>query len=500
LAALRNTFSVRDVVAGLSVALVVIPQSLAYAEIAGLPAVMGLAAAALPALVAAPFGSSRYLQIGPVAMTALLSWGALSTIAEPGSPEYIALALLLAVVVGAVRLALGLLKAGGINNYMSPPVILGFSTAAAILIAASQIASATGVENPTRDLVERLFTVLANPGEWNWQAIAVSAGVAVLVIGGRRIHALFPGILVAVIIGLWIGARSGYTGELVGTIPQGLPPFSLAMPWSRLSDLLIPGAVIAVVGFAEATTISRTLAVRDRERWDASKELIGLGIANLTAGISGGFPVGGSFSRSSVNRLAGAQSRWAGAITGAFVLAFMPFANMLSNLPKAVLGTIVIVAIYPLIRIDEMVRLMKITRGQAGIAIFTAVATIVLAPRVDLGVILGVLAAGSLHLHRESSRIQIPAAHNEGRLTLQPHGVLYYGSAGPLYETLSTELARHGECSVVELDLSHLGRIDYTGLLAIKTFAETVRGGELEIEIVNIPAHAKGLFERAGEI
>lgn len=500
MAEVRNTFSFRDVVAGLSVAVVVIPQSLAYAEIAELPAVMGLYAAAIPALAAAPFGSSRYLQVGPVAMTALLSWGALSTISEPGSPEYVELALLLALVVGVVRVTLGLIKAGGITNYMSPPVILGFSTGAAILITASQIGSVAGVTNEPADLLERLTTVVTNPSSWNWQAITLAAVVVLLIVGGRKIHGAFPGVLFAVLIGLWMGLTTDYSAPLIGDIPEGLPPLSLSMPWSRLFELIVPGAVIAVVGFAEATAISRTLAVRDRERWDANKELIATGIANLTSGISGGFPIGGSFSRSSVNRLAGAHTRWAGAVTGVAVLAFMPFAAVLSDLPRAVLGAIVIAAIYPLIRVADIYRLYQITRGQAVIAAFTAIATIALSPRIDLGIILGVLAAGSLHLHRESQRIQIPAVHAEGTLTLRPIGVLYYGSAGSLHDTLARELAAHGECHRVELDLSRLGRIDHTGFESLRSFAEVVRGADLTLTVTHIPFHAEKLFDKAGGI
>ncbi len=195
---LPRRLSVRDAIAGLSVALVLVPQALAYAEIAGLPTVAGLYAAALPVIAAAPFGSSRYLQIGPVALTALLTFGALSVLAEPGSPEYIDLAVLLAIVVGFVRLALGLLRGGAITNYMSPPVILGFSTAAAILISASQIGNATGYEDPAADLLPRLVGVLLDPAGWNWQAVILSVIVGALIVGGRKIHPVFPGVLVAV--------------------------------------------------------------------------------------------------------------------------------------------------------------------------------------------------------------------------------------------------------------------------------------------------------------
>ena len=484
--------------AGLSVAVVVIPQSLAYAEIAGLPAVMGLYAAALPALAAAPFASSRYLQTGPVAMTALLTFGALSTLATPGSPEYIGLALLLALVVGITRIVLGALKAGAISNYMSPPVVLGFTTSAAILIGASQIASAMGVKDVPDDLLGRLFTVVAHPDRWDWQAIGLSVFVGVLILGGRRIHALFPGVLIAVVVGIWIGSRTGYSATLVGSISEGLPPLSLALPWGRVPDLLLPGLVIATLGFAEATAISRTFAMQDRELWDANQEFISQGVANVAAAVSGGFPVGGSFSRSSVNRQAGAQTRWSGAVTGLLVLGFMPLAGVMSNLPKAVLGAIVIFAIYHLIRVDEIVRMVKISRGQAGIAGFTAVATLLLAPRVDIAVLLGMFLAAGVHLYRESSRLEIPATHIDGRLTLEPRGVLYYGSVGALNKALNKELAGHGDCTIVLLDLSQLGRIDYTGFQSLRGFAETVRGAGLGFEVSNIPAHAEGLFKRAG--
>ena len=495
---LRNTFSTRDIVGGLSVALVVIPQSLAYAEIAGLPAVMGLYAAALPALAAAPFASSRYLQTGPVAMTALLTFGALTALATPGTSEYVDLALLLALVVGATRVVLGLLKAGAIANYMSTPVILGFTTSAAILIGASQIGSAMGVEDGGEDLLGRLVTVVGHPDRWNWQAIGLTVLVGALVVGGRRVHALFPGVLIAVLIGLWIGSESGYNAALVGDIPEGLPPFSLSFPWSRLPDLLIPGIVIATVGFAEATAISRTFAVQDRERWSPSRELLGQGAANIAAAVSGGFPVGGSFSRSSINRVTGAQTRWSGAVTGLLVLGFMPFAGVMSDLPEAVLGAIVIFAIYHLVRVDEIFRMMKVSRGQAAVAGTTALATLLLAPRVDLAVLFGMLVAAGEHLYRESSELRIPATHEQGRLTLQPHGVLYYGSAGALYEALEDELAKHGECEIVQLDLSRLGGIDYTGFQSLRSFAGVVRNADLELEVVNVPAHAQGLFDRSG--
>jgi SulP family sulfate permease len=500
-AAPPKRFGLADIIAGVSVAFVVIPQSLAYAEIAGMPAYTGLYAAALPAIVAAPFASSRYLQTGPVAMTSLLSFGALSTLATPGTDDYITIALLLAVIVGLARVALGLVKGGMIANYMSPPVILGFTTAAAILIIASQSATVVGFTEWPSDLLERLWNALTNPGDWTWSAIGVSVLTAALILAGRKVHPVFPGVLVAVIAGVLIGHLTGYPSELlVGDIPERLPPISFSLPWSQVPSLIVPGIIIAMVGFAEPTAIARTMAARDRERWDASQELISQGVANLASGLSGGFPVGGSFSRSSVNRMAGARTRWSGAITGVTVLAFMPFADVLAELPRAVLGAIVVVAVAGLIKIPEMIRLIRISWGQAAVAWGTALATLVLSPRVDLAVLLGVLMAAGLHLYRESSRIRVPSEYEDGTLTISPGGVLFYASAGALEETLGEELAAHPEVECLRLDLSRLGRIDYSGIATLQVIAQEARDAGLDVEVVNLPNHAKGIYERSGGI
>jgi SulP family sulfate permease len=489
-------FSARDVLGGLSVALIVIPQGLAYAEIAGMPPVTGLYAAALPALAAAPFASSRYLQTGPTAMTALLSFGAVTALATPGTTEYISLSLLLALLVGVARLGLGLLSGGTVTNYMSPPVVLGFSTAAAVLIISSQLPTALGLTGAPQGLLARAPDALARVDEWNGAALALALFVGAVVWGARRISPLIPGILIVVIVGLIVGAQSSYGAELVGAVPEGFPPLGLEFPWSRLPDLLVPGLVIALIGFAEPTAIARTMAARDRERWDPSRELLSQGFANLVSAFSGGFTVGGSFSRSAISRLAGARTKWAGAVTGAAVLAFMPFAGVLSSLPKAVLASIVITAVVPLARVPDLVRLLRISWGQSAIALITVVATMAFAPRVDLGVVVGVLAAASVHIYREGSRTRVDASYENGTLELSPGGVLFYGSAGALENALSEQLVANPECERLVLALDRLGRIDYSGVMMIRQFTEDATAAGLEVSVINIPAHAAGVFAR----
>lgn len=485
-----------DIVAGLSVAFVAIPQSLAYAEIAGMPAYTGLYATAFPALLAAFFAHSRYLQTGPVAMTALLAFGALTPLAVEKTPEYIGLAALLALLVGLFRLLLGVLRLGRIADFMSQPVIVGFTTAAAILIGGSQSDKAFGVEGAPNGLFEKLIHVLTNPGEWTLSAIIVSLVTAAIVIGGRRIHALFPGVLVAAVAGILLGAFGDYSAALVGDVPAGLPGLALDLDWSAVPSLLVAGIVIAAVGFAEPTAISRTLAAQDRERWDANRELVSQGIANITAGLSGGFPVGGSFSRSSVNKLAGAQTRWAGAVTGATVIAFLPFAGVLSFLPQAVLGSIVIVAVVKLIRIDDMVRIARSSIPQAIVAWGTAIATLLLAPRVDYGILAGVGLSLLVHVFREAGRVTVEASFADDTLTLAPSGVMFFASATRFQEVLLDNLARHPDTNALVIDLSRLGRLDYTGVGILEAVRDEAEAMDTTFAVTNIPVHARAYLDR----
>ncbi|HEV2774582.1 MAG TPA: SulP family inorganic anion transporter, partial [Solirubrobacteraceae bacterium] len=324
-------FAAGDLVAGVSVALVLIPQSLAYAELAGLPPVAGLYAGALPAIVAAFFASSPYLATGPVAIVSLLTFTSLSGLAEPGSEEYVGLALLLSLMVGAIWLAVGLLRAGVVAYLMSQPMLMGFIPAAALVIIGSQLPTALGTSPPDGTVISEAAWALVHIGSWGLEPVLLTIMVLVFMFGGKRIHTLFPGVVVAAVLGILFSHLTGYSGTTVGEIPVGAPPVSFDFPLGALPSLIVPAIVISLVGFAEAGSIARTFAALERRPWSSNREFVAQGMANLTAGMSGGYPVCGSFSRSAVNRLAGAQSRWAGAITGLVVLAFLPAAAVLES-------------------------------------------------------------------------------------------------------------------------------------------------------------------------
>jgi SulP family sulfate permease len=484
-----------DLIAGLSVALILIPQSLALADLAGLPAYHGLYAAVLPLLVAAFFVSSPYLQTGPVAITSLLTFGALSSMALAKSPDFVALAALLAIVVGLARVGLGLARAGFLAHFMSHAVLVGFTTGAAILIIASQLPTALGAPAPAGKLLVRAWWALSYPGSWELASIALGGLTIVLVLGGRRLHALFPGVLVAVAIGLAFSLLTGYTGPSVGAIPSGLPPFTLDLPWRALPALLVPGGVIALVGFAEPAAIARTFAAQDRQRWSPDREFISQGMANLAAGVSGGFPVGGSFGRSFVTRLAGGKTRWSGAITGLAVLAFLPVAGVLAALPRAILGAIIIAAVVKLVQLASLAGIWRFSKPQALIAWLTFAATLVLAPRIDYAVLFGIALSVVVHLWRELL-VTVRARFDDDTLTLEPMGVLFFASAPPLDDALIEQLAQHPEASRLVIDLKRLGRIDYTGALAIKSVADEARQAGMEVEIADVPTQSRRLLTR----
>jgi SulP family sulfate permease len=481
--------STGDLIAGLSVALVAIPQSLAYAELAGMPAHIGLFASALPSLLAAAFVSSRYLQTGPVALTALLTFGALSPLAEPFSSEYIALAALLALMVGIMRVILGAARLGGLAYLLSEPVLVGFTTGAAVLIVSSQLPKVFDVAPDEGGVLANAFHAVTHPGDWSGSAIAFSVVVFVLMFGGRRLHRLFPGVLVAVVIGVIVSRATNYSGSTVGELDGGFISLQFNFVWSSFADLLLPAFAIALVGFAEPSSIARTFAAEERLPWNANKEMVSQGIANLAAGVSGAFPVGGSFSRSSLNRLAGATSPWAGALTGFFVLMALPLTPVLEPLPRAILGAIVLGAVLKLIRFGELLKLVRDSPRQGLVGVGTLIATLAAAPRIERGVMVGVVLALVVHLVQQMN-VRADSSLDNGVLTIRPLGVLWFAAVPKAEATVRQELARHPEAHTVLLDLSSVGQLDVTAAAALRRVCDELEGSGIDVRVTKVPPGA----------
>jgi SulP family sulfate permease len=483
------------VFAGLSVALVLIPQALAYSGLAGLPPQMGIYASTLPVIVAALLASSPYLQTGPTAATALLILGVLSGLATPQDPAYVQLAALLAIVVGTIRLLVGLVRMGAIAYLMSQPVVVAFMTAAGILIVASQVPAVLGVSASSLSPLRAAGAALREPDAWDLGSLAFAVVTVVIVLGGRRVHPRFPGAVVAVVGSIVVARLVGFDGPTLGTIDAEVPLPGLDLPWGDVPGLLIGGLVIALIGFAEPAAIARHYATAERRRWDPSRELVSQGAANLVSGLVGGYPIGGSFSRTALAKLAGATTRWSGVIVGLLMLAAIPLLRFMAPLPVATLGAVVVTAVLPLLNLAPLLEFWRAARLQFYVAAATFAATLASAPHVERGVVVGVLLAAAAHLYREVG-LTVPTSTEDVTIHLHPRGVLYYASAAALEETAGQVVTDHPEAEAIVFHLDGLGRVDLTGALTLRRLAEDARAAGLAVEFVDVPPQASKIAER----
>ncbi|MEZ5096535.1 MAG: SulP family inorganic anion transporter [Nocardioides sp.] len=302
------------------------------------------------------------------------------------------------------------------------------------------------------------------------------------------------GALIGSVGALLLVRLGGLDLAVVGDLPNGIPLPSLDLPWSATPSLLLSGIVIALVGFAEPASISRQYASADRTHWDPDKEFIGQGLANLGSGIFGGYPVGGSFSRSALNRLSGARTRWSGVITGLAVLATLPVVSVLSDMPKAALAGLIIAAVVPLLNPDPMWRTRMFSKPQFAIGLTTFVVSLAAAPRVQWGVVAGVAMALGIHLWREL-RLDMEVWVTGDELHVRPQGVLYFGSAPNLETRILGELADQPSLGRVRLHLQRLGRVDLTGALVLRAITRDLARADVPVAIQGVQPQCQRLIE-----
>lgn len=410
-----------DLVAAVIVTVMLIPQSLAYALLAGLPPQVGLYASILPLVVYAVFGTSRTLSVGPVAVASLMTAAALAPLAQAGTSEYLIGAVVLATLSGLMLMAMGLLRLGFLANFLSHPVISGFITASGIVIAASQLKHILGVEASGHNLLEILNSLAGSIGQTNGATVAVGAGaVLFLMVARKRLNPLLCAVglaprladiltktapILAVLITTLLAwqLNLGTQGvKLVGQVPAGLP--SLAVPsldWELWQQLAVSALLISVVGFVESVSVGQTLAAKRRQRIDPDQELIGLGAANVSSGLSGGMPVTGGFSRSVVNFDAGAETPAAGAFTAVGIaLATLYLTPAIAYLPQATLAATIMVAVATLIDLPALARTWRYSRPDFGAMLATILLTLV--HSVEAGIMAGVGLSIGLFLYRTS--------------------------------------------------------------------------------------------------
>ncbi len=410
-----------DLLAAVIVTIMLIPQSLAYALLAGLPAEVGLYASILPLVAYAIFGTSRTLAVGPVAVVSLMTAAAVGNVAEAGSMGYVTAAASLAFLSGLFLLLLGIFRLGFLANFLSHPVISGFITASGILIAASQLKHVLGISTNGHNLLELVVSLITHIRDTHLITLAIGAATLIFLLWVRTglkpalevlgvparladvITKAGPILAVAVSIGVVVVFDLEAAGvAVVGDVPQGLPAFALPnMEPSVLSLLVNSAMLISIIGFVESVSVGQTLAAKRRQRIDPDQELIGLGASNIAASVSGGYPVTGGFARSVVNFDAGAQTPAAGAFTAiGIAIATLFLTPLLYNLPVAVLAATIIVAVLSLVDFGALIRARRYALSDFAAMLTTIVITLVMG--VETGVMAGVVLSLGIFLYQTS--------------------------------------------------------------------------------------------------
>lgn len=503
-----------EAVAALTVAVVMIPQSVAYAGLAGMPLVTGLYATFLPALAAVLFSASTRLSVGPSALSSVLVGASLVGMAQPGSASWIALAVWLALLAGLLQLTVGLTRSAWVLNLVSSPVLAGFSQAAALLIIASQLPALIGLEGPLAQLL--------HAPRLDLQALAYGVVSLALFVVAKRVAPRLPIMLIVLAAGGALAYFSGYSrdGAVVGPLPQGLPqPYFPGWPgWDQFSTLIAPALVIALVSSLEMAASAKIESQRDGKRWDASQDLVGQGMGKLASAFSGAFATSTSFSRSALTLYAGAKTGWATVIaTGFVLLVLLLLTPALSHVPRAVLAAVVVAAVSSLFKPRTFVSLWRIDRVEAVTATVTFAVTILSAPRIYWGVLTGVLLGLAHFLYlRLHPRIIEVGLHPDGSLrdrhlwklpplapdlfALRMDAELDFASATDMERAIVEHLAAHPHVKHVCLFAHPINRVDATGVEMFVQMRRMLAERGITLHISGIKLPVERVLERAGAL
>lgn len=396
-----------DLSAGITVAVMLIPQGMAYAMIAGLPPVYGLYAAIFPQMVYAFMGSSRHLAVGPVAMDSLLVATALNTIAVVDANHYISLAIFLALFMGLIQVFLGFLKFGFLVNFLSQPVISGFTSAAAVVIGMTQLKHVIGIDLPSHHLIQKIFQSLWQSNEEiHLFTLLITLGSIALIFAIKYLSHRIPAALIVVVASTLLTAQLSWNEKglnIVGPIPEGLPSIQLqSISLEEVYQLLPMALTLALIAFLEAISVAKAIEIKEKkETINPNQELIALGTANILGSLFQSYPTTGGFSRTAVNHQSGAKTGIASLISATLVaLTLMFFTDWFYHLPKAVLGAIILTAVINLIDLKYPYKLWKTHREEFFVLLFTFAVTLVMG--IKEGILLGTLVALSLMIYRSS--------------------------------------------------------------------------------------------------
>lgn len=509
-----------DIIAGVTVALVLIPQSMAYAQLAGLPPQMGLYAAFLVPIVAAIFGSSRQLQNGPVAIISLMTAAALIPL-NLSTEQYIVYAAMLAILAGIMQVVLGLLRLGVMVDFLSHPVVIGFTNAAAIVISSLQIGKILGIDVESgKHLYETLWSLmLAIPDKTHFPTLFMGGFSILLLILFKKFTPKLPGILLTVVISILLSWLIGFDkmgGKIVANIESGLPSFILpTIQMDHLSSLLLPAMMIALLSFVEAFSIAKAVASKTRQHLSADQEMVGKGLANLVAGVTQGYAVSGSFSRTAVAFDAGAKTGFTAIVSGIIVgITLLFLTPLLFYLPVATLAAVIIVAVVGLIHLAPFHHAWRVNPHDGFVALVVFISTLYFAPHLEWGIFIGVALSLVFYLYRTMTpHFAELALTEEGtyrdakifNLETSPSvaffrydGDLYFANAGYLERKLLNAVADKPKLKVLVLDLEAVDQIDATGEEMLSHMSERLKEAGIEFCFSRVKHKVEDVLKRSG--
>ena len=496
-----------DLFAGLTVSVVALPQSMAYALIAGLPVQYGLYASIVPTIIGSLWGSSAHLITGPTTTASLLVFSALSGIAEPGGEFYIQLTLMLAAMAGLLRIIMGFAHLGALLHFVSHSVLLGFTSGAAVLIAFKQLPSLLGIHvSQGAGFARVLVELLGRLHQIEPTTLLLGLLTIGVILAFKRWRPTWPGTLIAMaVVGavVALGHLDQHAVRVVGAIPGTLPPLSFP-GWSVFEQIgyLAPGALaISILGLMEAMSIAQTIADQTRQRLNINREFIGQGLANLSAALFSGYPCSGSFTRSAVNFRSGARTPMSGVISGIAICGVVLLAGPLAaKLPLCALAGVLIVVAYDLIRVKDIKRTLRATRSDAAVMVVTFLVTVLI--NIEFSIYVGVLLSIGLHLAKTSRpRVYsvLPNA-STGKMVaenqsaaccqmdiIQIEGSLFFGSAAFVVEDFQRRLRHQPEVANLLIRMHHVNIIDASGIHVLEIIHEDLyrRGGGIFFSGVN---------------
>lgn len=511
-----------DLSAGLTVGIMFIPQGMAYAMIAGLPPVYGLYAAIIPQVIYSFFGTSRQLSVGPVAMDSLLVAAGVSAFAVAGSENYIALAIILSLMMGIIQLSFGVFKLGFLVNFLSKPVISGFTSAAALVIGFSQLQHVVGFKIKATQVTDIFLEIIANYNNINIFTLGVALAGILIIVFSKKIHRAIPGALIAVIAGilLVIGFNLESKGvRIIGDIPVGLPSFGVPkLDYKTLNDLFPIALTLSIIALMEAISVGKTIQTKHKNEYkiDNNQEMIGLGMSNIIGSFFACFPTTGGFSRTAVNDQAGANTNLAAIISASLIaLTLLFFTPLFYSLPHAVLGAIVLVAVFGLIDLKLPVFLWKHKKQDFAMLIIAFIVTLTIGIKegIGAGVLISILAliyrTSRPHIavlgrlpntddFRNIKRFEEIEVRQDV-LILRQDAQLYFANTDFFIDTVKEEIAKKGkDLKLVILHCGSISSVDSTALQALRDLIEELNNQEIGFYFSGLIGPVRDFFHTTG--